>query len=86
MASYQDFPVSIHASTSLVGERSDGKKYYIVGALNRNTSSFEEVENAQSVSFLNVPANACLSVPGAGIPVDNFKCGSANIQVLYYIK
>lgn len=86
MATYQDFPVLIHSSTSLVGERSDGKKYYIVGALNKSASSAQEVENAQGVSFLNVPINACLSVPGAGIPVDNFACGGSDIQVLYYIK
>jgi hypothetical protein len=87
MATYQDFTVLTYSrNTSLIGALSDGRKYYIVGASNKNAGSFGVVKDPQNNSLLQIPINGYVSVPGAGIAVDNFKCGDVNVEVLYYIK
>ena len=87
MASYQDFTVLTYSyNTNLIGALSDGRKYYIVGASNKNGSSFGVVNDPQNNSLLQIPIHGYVSVPGAGIAVDNFKCGDEHVEVLYYIK
>lgn len=84
MASYQDFSLlSTNSSTDLPAI--SGKNYYITAVVNADAAA-QNVLDKGSVSLIKMPPSGTLTLPGRGLPIDQFKSSSTNLQVFYYIR
>ena len=84
MAGYQDFAVQVTNSTSLLGEPSDGRQYFIVGASNAHSSK-TEAKGVSSATLFEIPPNTTLTIPGAGFPTKDLRSNHGSSWIFYYV-
>ena len=84
MASYQDFPLQSTNSTTIM-PAIKGRNYYITAVVHADASA-QSVLGKSSAVLIKMPANSTLTLPGQGLPIDQFKSGNGDLRVFYYIK
>ena len=82
MADYQDFEVKATNSTSLLPKIS-GKYYYIVGATSSHAAPSGVTDGTAEIFGL---LGTTVSIPGQGIPCEQFKVTASTTWAFYYIK